>query len=304
MTKTTTAAFAGGRFWYLAAAFDKQPGVVHVISGYMKQHETVQVIFDPAITSFADLLAVYWKKIDPTDAGGQFAERGEAYSPICFYYDQEQKRTAEKAKQALEQSGRFTKPIAVQICPADNFLPAKPFHQLFHRKNEFRYKLHRLRSGREKSLRDIWADASLKNRLTPMQFQVTQLNGTEPAYKNEYWNNEREGIYVDLISGEPLFSSRDQYDAGCGWPSFTKPLLEKNIKTELDVSHHQTRTEVRSAAADSHLGHVFEDGPADAGGLRYCINSAALRFIPKEKLAEKGYQRFCFLFEEPQKGRM
>jgi methionine-R-sulfoxide reductase len=133
--------------------------------------------------------------------------------------------------------------------------------------------------------------------LTPLQYQVTQLNGTEPPFRNEYWDNRREGLYVDVVSGDPLFSSRDQYDAGCGWPSFTRPLDDGSIVERTDVSHGMRRTEVRSRGADSHLGHVFDDGPRESGGLRYCINSAALRFIPKEDLEQEGYGEFRSLFD-------
>jgi peptide-methionine (R)-S-oxide reductase len=137
----------------------------------------------------------------------------------------------------------------------------------------------------------------LKSRLTPMQYEVTQNNGTEPPFRNEYWNDLREGIYVDIVSGKPLFSSRDKYDAGCGWPSFTKPIQEEEIIEKQDLSHFMVRTEVRSKAADSHLGHVFDDGPGE-NGLRYCINSAAMRFVPKEKMEEEGYSEYLKLFQD------
>jgi len=137
---------------------------------------------------------------------------------------------------------------------------------------------------------------NLKETLTPMQYNVTQQNGTEPPFHNEYWNETAEGIYVDLVSGKPLFSSTDKYDAGCGWPSFTKPIEATEVLEKRDMSHGMIRTEVRSKTADSHLGHVFPDGPAAAGGMRYCINSAAIRFIRKEDLEAEGYGEYKNLF--------
>lgn len=138
----------------------------------------------------------------------------------------------------------------------------------------------------------------LRKKLTKEQFHVTQEDGTEPPFHNKYWDNTAEGIYVDIVSGEPLFSSLDQYDAGCGWPSFTKPINEKRVQFRKDTSHGMIRTEVRSDAADSHLGHVFPDGPSDRGGVRYCINSAALRFIPRADLEKEGYGQYAELFED------
>ena len=138
----------------------------------------------------------------------------------------------------------------------------------------------------------------LRKKLTEIQFRVTQENGTEPPFQNAYWNNTRPGIYVDVVSGEPLFSSKDQYDAGCGWPSFTEPINQDVVAYEKDASHGMIRTEVRSREGDSHLGHVFTDGPKDKGGLRYCINSAALRFIPKDELEKEGYGHLAHLFED------
>lgn len=137
----------------------------------------------------------------------------------------------------------------------------------------------------------------LKQRLTPLQYEVTQHAATEPPFHNEYWNNTREGIYLDIVSGEPLFCSRDQYDAGCGWPSFTRPIVKERVQEKMDYTHGMVRIEVRSDQADSHLGHVFEDGPRETGGLRYCINSAALRFVAKEDMEKEGLGEYLYLFE-------
>ncbi|MBC8074546.1 MAG: peptide-methionine (R)-S-oxide reductase MsrB [Chloroflexales bacterium] len=141
------------------------------------------------------------------------------------------------------------------------------------------------------------SDSALKAALTPEQYKVTQHEGTEPAFANEYWDNHADGIYVDIVSGEPLFSSRDKYESGTGWPSFTKPLELENVTTRTDRTLWMTRTEARSAHADSHLGHIFNDGPREAGGLRYCMNSASLRFIPVDKLEEAGYGQYVSLFQ-------
>lgn len=145
------------------------------------------------------------------------------------------------------------------------------------------------------------SDDELKKKLTPLQYAVTQEDGTERAFQNAYWDNHAEGIYVDVVSGEPLFSSHDKFDSGTGWPSFTRPLEAENIVTKTDASHWMVRTEVRSRAGDSHLGHLFDDGPRDQGGMRYCMNSASMRFIPKEELEKEGYGKYLSLFSEEKK---
>ena len=152
---------------------------------------------------------------------------------------------------------------------------------------------HSANSGKSK-----YSDEELRQRLTPLQYRVTRQEGTEPAFMNPYWNNHKPGIYVDVVSGEPLFSSLDKFDSGTGWPSFTKPLAKENVVEKTDTAYGMERTEVRSSSSDSHLGHVFDDGPADAGGMRYCMNSASLRFVPLEKLKEEGYGKYEALFEK------
>ena len=211
------------------------------------------------------------------------------------------RKSLKQSKQELEESGKFNKPIVTKIIPAKPFYPAEEEHQYYYKKNQFHYKTYKKGSGREQFIKDNWEEKydkdELKKKLTPMQYFVTQENGTEQPFHNEYWDHEEEGIYVDIVSGEVLFSSKDKFDAQCGWPSFTKPIVNQQITEHVDTSHGMIRTEVRSKDADSHLGHVFDDGPKEHGGLRYCINSAALRFIKKEDMEKEGYGKYLYLFQ-------
>ncbi len=329
-----TATFAGGCFWCTESDFEKVDGVVEVISGYtggLKDNptyeevssgrtghaEAVQVVYDPAKVSYKELLDIFWRHVDPTDSGGQFVDRGSQYRTAIFYHNEEQKRLAEESKEALAKSGRFgPKLIITEIVEFSNFYRAEDYHQDYYKKSPIRYKFYRLHSRRDQFLKKVWGDAlvateSLSNnreypkpsddvlleKLTPLQYKVTQKDGTEPPFNNQYWDNKKEGIYVDIVSGEPLFSSTDKFDSGTGWPSFTKPLGPDNIVERKDTSFSMFRTEIRSKHADSHLGHVFPDGPKPAG-LRYCINSASLRFIAKEDLKKEGYAEYLRLFKE------
>ncbi|WP_010650587.1 peptide-methionine (S)-S-oxide reductase MsrA [Oceanobacillus massiliensis] len=312
------ATFAGGCFWCMVEPFDQRPGVESVVSGYTGGHvenptyeqvcsdttghvEAVQITFDPKIMPYEQLVSTFWQQIDPTDPGGQFNDRGESYQTAIFYHDDQQRQIAEKLKQELEASGKFSKPIVTPILPAKPFYPAEENHQDYYKKQSFHYRLYKKGSGREDFIKNNWQQefdkSELKKKLTPIQYHVTQENGTERPFQNEYWDNDKEGIYVDVVSGEALFSSRDQYDAGCGWPSFTKPIDHYQVNNNTDTTHGMIRTEIRSKSSNSHLGHVFEDGPTEAGGLRYCMNSAAMRFIPKEEMKEKGYENYLYLFD-------
>ncbi|MGA2142778.1 MAG: peptide-methionine (R)-S-oxide reductase MsrB [Brevinematales bacterium] len=336
---TETATLAGGCFWCMQPPFEKLPGVISVFAGYAAGKgesptyddyadkgyvEAVQVTYDPSKITFKEILDTFWRQINPTDSYGQFVDRGPQYRPAIFYNSEEQRITADKSKADLGKSGKFDKPITVEITKFTNFYKAEDYHQDYYKTHHVRYEFYRFNSGRDQYLDKIWgkdrnkikaaaadpassdppdyknykklSKAELKKILTPLQFHVTQESGTEPPFKNEYDENKEAGIYVDVVSGEPLFSSKDKFDSGTGWPSFTRPISPDNVVIKTDTSFFMTRTEVLSKIAGSHLGHVFDDGPAPTG-KRYCMNSAALKFIPVADLQKEGYGEFVKLFK-------
>lgn len=327
---TKLATFAGGCFWCVESAFDHVDGVVRAVSGYTggsfvdptykdvshgkTDHvEAVQIVFRPEEISYDELLNIFWRQINPTDDGGQFADRGKHYRTAIYTHDEEQRAAADASKATLIESGRFEGTIVTQILDVGNFYPAEEYHQDYASKNPQAYKRYRDGSGRTGYLLSIWGaedpthampetfvkpdDATLRQQLTPLQYRVTQEEGTERPFENEFWDNKRAGLYVDRVSGEPLFSSVDKFRSGTGWPSFTRPLEPANL-IELEDSRLGTkRVEIRSRGADSHLGHLFPDGPLPTGD-RYCINSAALKFVPLKELEAEGYGEFLSLFNQ------
>jgi len=322
------ATLAGGCFWCMEHTFEKVKGVVSVTSGYSGgtirnpdyikvsggktgYYESVQILFNPEIISYGELLDIYWRNIDPTDRDGQFVNRGKQYRTAIFYHSRRQKLIAEKSRTMLNRKKIFKRNVVTKIIRFKNFHKAEEYHQDYYKKNPVRFRKYREGTGREKFLKETWEGnmykkftpaqkESVLKKLSPLQCYVTQNDGTERPFDNKYWNNKEKGIYVDIVSGEALFSSTDKFDSGTGWPSFTKPIDNSSIIKIRDNKLSMERVEVRSRNADSHLGHVFDDSPGP-GKLRYCINSASLRFIPKKDMEKEGYGKYLYLFENDKK---
>ncbi len=309
---------AGGCFWGLEKYLSNIPGVLGTEVGYANGRteyptyeevcrkdtdhaETVRLTYDPARISLARLLSMFCRVIDPTTLNRQGNDVGRQYRTGIYYTDEDDLSIIRQSLAELQQ--KYEKPLAIEAKPLFNYFPAEEYHQKYLDKNPGgychinpRYFELAKNSVVDPSEYKAQEKETLKSLLDPVQYDVTMRNGTEPPYQNEFWNHIQEGIYVDITTGEPLFSSRDKFEA-CGWPSFSKPIDPEVVKQKTDLSHGMIREEVRSRVGDIHLGHVFSDGPKEYGGLRYCINSAALRFIPKDQMENEGYGKYLFLLD-------
>jgi len=294
-----------------------------VSKGTTKHREAVQITYDPNIISTEEILDIYWSHIDPTKIDGQFADIGYQYTTAIFYHTDEQKAEALDSKERLETSGVFNKPIATSIVPLSTFFEAEDYHQDYYKKASDHYNQYKKASGRAGFVEETWAkDAAIKfleseqtnimkkdsynytdeeiaellKNLDPLAYHVVAENGTESPFNNAYWDNKADGIYVDVVTGKPLFSSTHKYDSGTGWPSFWRTIDDDSVTMYEDNSLSTTRTEIRSESG--HVGHVFDDGPTEEGGRRFCTNSASLRFVPKEDMSKEGYGEYSYLFEK------
>ncbi len=314
--------FAGGCFWGTEHLFSLVCGVIHTKVGYADSRvpnptyemvcsgetgaaETVEVEYDDAVVSLTKLLSIYFRSIDPLALNRQGNDIGTQYRTGIYFTDPEDRDVIESYVAAVQR--RYSEPLAVEVEPLLNFYPAELYHQQYLYKNPGGYchidpKLFQEVSECESAISDKEKHTrtdkeELRKRLTPLQWEVTQNGATERPFINEYDHEFRPGIYVDITDGTPLFISTKKYDAGCGWPAFSRPIDAEVITEHEDNSFGRKRTEVRSASSGSHLGHVFPDGPATDGGMRYCINSASLRFVPLADMAAEGYSALIPLIE-------
>jgi peptide methionine sulfoxide reductase msrA/msrB len=309
--------FAGGCFWGVEEYFSRIPGVLDAVSGYVNGStenptyedvcrkdtgyaETVRVQYDASIVSLPMLVEQFFKIIDPLSLNRQGNDVGSQYRSGVYYTEEADKAVIQNVFDAEQR--KYGRAIVTELLPLSNFYPAEEYHQDYLKKNPNGYchiDFSLLDSSMPEKPPEIAntkqatytrpSDEIIRSMLTPEQYHVTQEAGTERAFSGEYYDNHAPGLYVDVVTGEPLFSSVDKYDSGCGWPSFTKPIDQSAVLERQDKSHGMERVEVRSRAGDSHLCHVFEDGPHDKGGLRYCINSLSLRFIPYDEMEKAGY---------------
>lgn len=303
---------AGGCFWGVEAYFSKLPGVISTAAGYANGTslslagpnyeqvssgetgfaETVSIEYNPEVISLEDLLNNYVDIVDLTTLNRQGHDSGVQYRSGVYYIEDNDLDVIENV--LAKEAKKYKEPIVTEVKKLQNFYEAEEYHQKYLDKNPNGYchiDLSKIKKYKKPSEED------LENKLTDIQYSVTQKGATERPFSSGYDKNFEEGIYVDITTGEPLFSSKDKYDAGCGWPSFTKPIKTKMVKKKPDYTHGMARIEVRSTFGDSHLGHVFDDGPAETGGYRYCINGAALRFVPVKDMQEQGYGQYLYLFK-------
>ena len=312
--------FAGGCFWGVEEYFSRIPGVRGVTAGYANGKtenpkyqevcsgdtgfaETVHVRYDPSVVSLRTLAEHFFKIIDPVSVGRQGNDTGNQYRTGMYFVDGEDEKVLAQVMAAVQKE--YDRPLAVELMPLKNYYPAEEYHQDYLKKHPNGYchisfdSLRDLEGKKAGSLDPSRyarpSDGELKKKLTPEEYDVTQHAGTERPFTGKYWKNTRRGIYVDVATGDPLFSSSDKFETGCGWPGFAKPIDPSVVTEHEDRSHGMDRIEVRSRSGRSHLGHVFDDGPKDMGGLRYCINSAALRFIPYEEMDKEGYGDLKYL---------
>lgn len=311
--KLKTAYFAGWCFWCMEWIFEAQEWVKEAIawyswwydktanykdvsSGKTNHREAVKVVFDPEIISYEKLVKLFWTQIDPTNPDWQFADIWPQYKTWIYYQNDEEKSIAEKSKKDLWDSWKFNKPIATDILLFTSFFEAEDYHQDYYKNQSFRYQMYKKWSWREDFIDKNWKKEILKETLTPLQYEVTQNAATERPFENEYYDNFEDWIYVDIVDWTPLFSSKDKFESHCGWPSFSKPIEEEIVDEKDDYKLHMLRTEVISSSSDSHLWHIFNDWPKELWWLRYCINSASLKFIPKHKMEEMWYGDYLGIF--------